>query len=137
MNYYDERVRPFREYEHENQKAGEQVVDYMMDYLGRVQGWNKSISVEEIRQHCNRLLGISIPYEAFVGALLYDNYRVHRERTGDYINLSNRSVIAKLMRGEPVNRKSIVGDRILRYYGERGLDGDLFQKLPHVKPEKE
>ena len=136
MNYFDERVRPFREYWHENQKAGELVVDYMMDYLGRIQNHNWSITVEEIRQHCERLLGISIPYEAFVSALLYDDYRVRHARTGDFINLSNRSVIAKLMRGEPVNRKSIVGDRILRCYGERGLDGNLFQKLPHMKPDK-
>ena len=86
--------------------------------------------MEEIRQHCNRLLRISIPYEAFIAALRYDDYRICHGRAGDYMNLANRSVIARLKRGESVNRRSAVGSRILRYYGERGFDPTLLDAQP-------
>ena len=130
MDYY---IRYFYDYIHEHGPDADRVTDYVFDYLEKRQEINREISAREIHKHCENCLGIAIPYKAFLGALIYNRYRLCDGRQDVYLGLSTRAPILRIRRGEPLKRRDIKISTILSYYGERGLDPKLFDEQPDAE----
>ncbi len=125
MDYY---IRYFYEYAEEHESEADRIVDYLSDYLVRQEEINRDIKATEIHQHCENCLGITIPFKAFLGALIYCRYQLSTIGQDVFANISERSPILMIHSGKPFSRRNPEICQVIRYYGQRGLDSALFNK---------
>lgn len=125
MDYY---IRYFYEYAEEHEAEADRIVDYLSDYLIRQEEINRDIGTKEIRRHCENCLGITIPNKAFLGALIYCRYQLSIIGQEVFTNISDHAPLLMIRSGKPFNRRNPAICQVLRYYGERGLDPELFNK---------
>ena len=125
MDYY---IRYFYDYCDGHESEADRIIDYLSDYLIRQAEINREVGAREIHQHCENCLGISIPYEAFLGALIYCRYQLSTIGQNVFANISDSSPILMLRSGKPINRRNPAICQVIRYYGHRGLDPALFNK---------
>jgi hypothetical protein len=123
MDYY---IRYFYDYAEEHESEADRVVDYLSDYLIRQEEINRDIRTKEILQHCENCLGITIPYKAFLGALIYCRYQLSSIGQDVFANISDRSPILMIRSGKAFSRRNPEICQVIRYYGQRGLDPLLF-----------
>lgn len=125
MDYY---IRYFYDYCDGHETEADRVIDYISDYLIRQSEINRDIGTREIHQHCENCLDIAIPYEAFLGALIYCRYQLSTIGQNVFVNLSDRSPLLMIRSGKPFSRRNPEICQVIRYYGQRGLDPTLFNK---------
>lgn len=80
------------------------IVDYIFSFLRRRGDINKDIPVDIIRRHCEQTLGIEIPMDVMIGALLYSRYIVRNSNGQLYAGISWDSPIRKMILHERIDR---------------------------------
>ena len=101
------------------------IVDYIFSFLRRRGDINKDIPVDIICRHCEQTLGVKIPMDALIGALLYSRYVVRTNDGQWYAGISWDSPIGKMILHERIDRITLqalhgwYGDLIDPATGER------------------
>ena len=101
------------------------IVDYIFSFLRRRGDINKDIPVDIIRRHCEQTLGVKIPMDALIGALLYSRYVVRNSDGQWYAGINWDSPIGKMILHERIDRITLqalhgwYGDLIDPATGER------------------
>ena len=102
----------------QHQELRDDVVDYFMAFMRRLNNINRGINIEQICKHCEYIIKKDIPMDYFLGALIYDGYTPRKIGDQYYLNISESSPIIAIKNGRTSSGNKIAFDAIRQWYGD-------------------